>query len=471
MDYNINYSIDCLLGIERAILSSLITRNTEDMINESLKIIKENDFYNQQYGIIYNTIIELYKSNKEIDEHTVFLANESNINQQYYIDIIATTPLDNITDYLKQLKRYSIERQITKLASKLKDGDFKQISNLNSLHEKLQNLDNLTSLKQVDDNFEKFIRNYDLDIEKIRNKKVEYLYENFIVKNDITMFVARPGVGKSLISIALCNIFLEEQKISRVIYLDGDNSELTIHSRNIHLLKEKYGNRLNYFIELSNTNFSKIVAELKKRDLTDFLIVLDSIKNFIIGDRNSHKDVTEFMNILKLLRKNSASILFLHHQNKLNKEFNSAFSGSSAFMEDISSAFELKKNEDKQTYIFIPIKDRNNVSNCIAFEHNKDNTLTKVDVDYALETSEDLEIKEQIINFIKSEKDKPIYSDILKYIVDSGGYNKDKVNRIIQRGKDKYWRAIRVLRENNKLVFELIDSQDNQDKLLVGDIK
>ncbi len=471
MDYNINYSIECLLGIERAILSSLITRNSGDIINESLKIIKENDFYYQQHGIIYNTIIELYKDNKEIDEHTVFLANQSNINQHYYIDIIATTPLDNITDYLKQLKRYSIERQITKLASKLKDGDFKQISNLNSLHEKLQNLDNLTSLKQVDDNFEKFIRNYDLDIEKIRNKKVEYLYENFIVKNDITMFVARPGVGKSLISIALCNIFLEEQKISRVIYLDGDNSELTIHSRNIHLLKEKYGNRLNYFIELSNTNFSKIVDELKKRDLTDFLIVLDSIKNFIIGDRNSHKDVTEFMNILKLLRKNSASILFLHHQNKLNKEFNSAFSGSSAFMEDISSAFELKKNEDKQTYIFIPIKDRNNVSNCIAFEHNKDNTLTKVDADYALETSEDLEIKEQIINFIKSEKDKPIYSDILKYIVDSGGYNKDKVNRIIQRGKDKYWRAIRVLRENNKLVFELIDSQDNQDKLLVGDIK
>ena len=471
MDYNINYSIECLLGIERAILSSLITRNSGDIINESLKIIKENYFYYQQHGIIYNTIIELYKDNKEIDEHTVFLANQSNINQHYYIDIIATTPLDNITDYLKQLKRYSIERQITKLASKLKDGDFKQISNLNSLHEKLQNLDNLTSLKQVDDNFEKFIRNYDLDIEKIRNKKVEYLYENFIVKNDITMFVARPGVGKSLISIALCNIFLEEQKISRVIYLDGDNSELTIHSRNIHLLKEKYGNRLNYFIELSNTNFSKIVDELKKRDLTDFLIVLDSVKNFIIGDRNSHKDVTEFMNILKLLRKNSGTILFLHHQNKLNKEFNSAFSGSSAFMEDISSAFELKKNEDKQTYIFIPLKDRNNVSNCIAFEHNKDNTLTKVDVDYALETSEDFEIKEQIINFIKSEKDKPIYSDILKYIVDSGGYNKDKVNRIIQRGKDKYWRASRVLRENNKLVFELIDSQDNQDKLLVGDIK
>ena len=116
----------------------------------------------------------------------------------------------------------------------------------------------------------------------------------------------------------------------------------------------------------------KLISELKKTDLTDILIVFDSVKNFIIGDRNSHRDVTQFMNVLKVLRGNSASIIFLHHQNKLDKEFNSAFAGSSAFLEDISLAFELRKNEDKQTYIFIPIKDRNNVSNYIAFTYNQD---------------------------------------------------------------------------------------------------
>ena len=82
-----------------------------------------------------------------------------------------------------------------------------------------------------------------------------------------------------------------------------------------------------------------------------------------------------------------------------------------------------------------------------------------------METKEELEIRELIINFIINEEDKPIYSDILKHLTNVG-FNKDKVNRIIQRGKDKHWRASRVLRENNKLVFELIDSQDNQDKLL-----
>lgn len=455
MDYNIKYSVECLLGIERAILSTLITDDNFDKIDESLKIIEQKDFYYQQHGIVYNTIIELYKSDKKIDENTVFLANQQNINEQYYIDIITTTPLLSITDYLKQLKKYSYERQMIIVAAKIKEGDFLKINDLQNLQEKLENIENKKDLRQIDDKFEKLIRSFDIDIQKIKDKKIEYLYDNFIIKNDITMIVSRPGIGKSLVSIALCNMFLEEEKIKRVMYLDGDNSELTIKSRNIHILKEKFGTKLNYFVELSSSNLFQIISELKKKDLTDFLIVFDSIKNFIIGDRNNHKDVSDFMNILKILRRNNSSILFLHHQNKLNKEFNSAFAGSSAFLEDISLAFELRKNVDKQTYIFFPLKDRNNVSNCIAFKFNQDNTLTSVAIDYAIETNEDFEIKELIINFITNEKDKPIYSDILKYMIDSG-YNKDKVNRIIQNGKNRYWKATRVIKENNKLVFELI---------------
>ena len=467
MDYNIKYSVECLLGIERAILSTLIADDNFDKIDESLKIIEQNDFYYQQHGVIYNTIIELYKSDKKIDENTVFLENQQNINEQYYIDIIATTSLSSITDYLKQLKKYSYERQMMIVAAKIKEGDFSKINDLQNLQEKLENIENKKDLRQIDDKFEKLISSLDLDIQKIKDKKIEYLYDNFIIKNDITMIVSRPGIGKSLISIALCNMFLDEGKIKRVMYLDGDNSELTIKTRNIHLLKEKFGIQLNYFVELSSSNLVQIISELKKKDLTDFLIVFDSIKNFIIGDRNNHKDVSDFMNILKILRKNNSSILFLHHQNKLNKDFNSAFAGSSAFLEDISLAFELKKNEDKQTYIFMPIKDRNNISNYIAFTYNQDNTLTRVDIDYAMETNEELEIRELIINFITNEEDKPIYSDILKHLTNAG-FNKDKANKIIQNGKNRYWKVTRVIKENNKLVFELIVHQDESDKSLTG---
>jgi len=259
------------------------------------------------------------------------------------------------------------------------------------------------------------------------------------------------------------------KKVKRVFYLDGDNSHITIKSRNIDLVKDKFGNRLNYFIELSDLDLYRIITELKKKDLADFLIIFDSIKNFIIGDRNSHKDVTDMMNILKELRKNGATIIFLHHQNKLNKDFNSAFAGSSAFMEDIALAFKLEKNEDKQTYIFTPLKDRNNISNCIAFKYYKDNTLIKINLDYALETNEDAEIKELILSFIKNHKDKPIYSDILKHLVDCG-YNKDRVNKIIQNGKNVCWK-VTSLTQNNKTIYTLIDREDNQDKSIQGIIK
>ena len=108
MNYNIKYSVECLLGIERAILSSLISVNNADKIEDCLKIIEANDFYYDQHGIIYDSIISLHKNDQRVDENNVFLANQTNINEQYYIDVIAATPLDSITDSIKKLKEYRL---------------------------------------------------------------------------------------------------------------------------------------------------------------------------------------------------------------------------------------------------------------------------------------------------------------------------------------------------------------------------
>lgn len=467
MNNTINYSNDCLLAMEKTVLSAMIFNNDYDIIEDSLNIIVSNDFMYEQNSIIYDTIIKLYKSDEIIDEHTVYMANPSKINQEYYTSVITTTPISSIIEYLKHIKKDSIQRQIKICSSKILANDLNQITKLQDFKEQLANLDHVTS-KNIDEKFEKMISSFDLDLNKIKEEKIDYLYDNFIIKNDIAMIVSRPGIGKSLISLALCNMLLRDEKIKRVFYLDGDNSRTTIKSRNIEPIKEKYQNQLNYFIELSDFNFYTIINQLKKKDLSDMLIVLDSIKHFIIGDRNSHKDVTDLMKILKELRNKNATVIFLHHQNKLNKDFNSAFAGSSAFMEDISLAYELKRNDDKQTYIFHPLKDRNNISSRIAFQYNNDNTLTKVDYHYAIETNEDIEIREVIISFIAKHKDKPIYSEILKHVVDYG-YNKDRVNKIIQNGKNVYWK-VTSLTQYNKTIYTLIDREDNQDKSIKGEI-
>lgn len=461
MNYTQDNDYSFLLAIEQGLLSSMMQFASAENIGKVVKILDEKDFIHKQNGAIFKAIIKLFNDDKPIDENFILLQNKD-ITEQAVIDVLAKSPIANIVDMAQIVKHHSLDRQMLITAAKIKEGDFTLIGHLQSLKEEQDANGDIRDLKAFDEKFEAYISSLDLDVERIKNKKVEYLYDNFIVKNDIVMIVARPGTGKSLLSVALCNMFLSEEKIKRVFYLDGDNSELTIKTRNIHLLKEKFGNRLNYFVELTQTKLTEIINELMKKDLTDCLIIFDSIKNFIVGDRNSHKDVTKLMKMLKKLRKNGATIIFLHHQNKLQKEFNSEFAGSSAFAEDVALAFELRKNEDKQTYILIPIKDRNNTSDYIAFKYNQDNTLTKVDVDYAMETNEDLEIKEEIIRFIASSNEKPKYSDILSTLIDAG-YNKDKANKIIQSGKDKYWKATRIPRQNNKLVFELLDNPDSQD--------
>lgn len=221
MKSNTNYSFDCLIGIERAILSTLITYPEVDKINEAISIIEANDFYFEQHGLIFNTIIDQYNNDRPIDEITVYLRNKAKIQENYYLEVISANPLASITDYLKQLKFYSLERQITVVAAKVKDGDFKKINDLQVLQDKMESLGEIRDLKPFTDKFEAYIGSLDLDVEKIKNKKIEYLYDNFLVKNDIIMIVARPGTGKSLVSVALCNMLLSEDKIKRVFTLMG----------------------------------------------------------------------------------------------------------------------------------------------------------------------------------------------------------------------------------------------------------
>ena len=155
INYNLKYSVECLLGIERAILSSLITNNNTDKIEDCLKIIEPKDFYYEQHGIIYDSIILLYKNDKRVDENNVFLTNQTNINEQYYIDVIATTPLDSILDSIKKIKQYSLERQILTVAAKIKEGEFSKIKDLHNLQENLENIENKKDLRQIDGKFEK----------------------------------------------------------------------------------------------------------------------------------------------------------------------------------------------------------------------------------------------------------------------------------------------------------------------------
>ena len=357
-----------------------------------------------------------------------------------------------------QKKRLQQLKQL-KLSDFLDDGDLaeieKEIKNLKKeldfqTEKKLNQLDNL-------------LDNFDLNSEKIENTKFEYLYENFIIKNEITMFAAPPASSKSLIAVALANMFLRQNKIQTVIYFDADNGSATIKERNIHRLKEKWCSKFRYFHESSATKQQmwQIIKQLQKTDLNNCFIVFDSIKNFMQnGDRDKNKDVSRIMEVLQSLRARGATVLFLHHTNKPNKDLQELiYAGSSAFQEDTGNAYILQKNEFKNSFIFRNFKARSENLQDIAFTYCPDHTLNQVDFLEASETEEIVEISESIIDFIESQTQKPSYSQIMQHL-QKQGYSRNKSNSALQNGKGRYWREEK-LTQNNKSVYSLITQKPN----------
>ena len=313
------------------------------------------------------------------------------------------------------------------------------------------------TMKKLDD-LDSLLNKFDMDPTKIENTSFEYLFDNFIIKNEITMFAAPPSSGKSLISVALCNMFLVKNVIKNVIYFDADNGAATIKERNIHLLKQKWGKQFRYFHEssASKSQMFQIIKQLQKTDLTNIFIVFDSIKNFMIGgDRDKNKDVSKVMEILQSLRARGATVLFLHHTNKPQRDIQElTYAGSSAFAEDSGNAYILKKNDFKNTFIFKKFKERTGDLKDIAFNYNSNHTLKEVDFSEANETQEIAEISEIIVEFLETQSQKPSYTQIMQHL-QKQGYSRNKSNQALQNGKGRHWQEEK-LTQNNKSVYSLI---------------
>mgnify|MGYP000594248320 CR=1 FL=1 len=325
------------------------------------------------------------------------------------IDILSANPISNVLVYAKEIKKDSLTRQIQQLSCKLQHQfDIKIIDKISELKVQLETLNltkKLRNINEIGDFFDKF----DIDFEKINNIKIGYLIDNFLVKNEITMISALPSTGKSLISAAASNMLLVEGKIDFVFYIDGDNSIATIKERNIHHLKNIFSTKFKYFVGLNRNELFIIVDKLQKLNLENTLVIFDSIKNFIIGDRDKNKDVSSGMEVLKQLRNNGASVIFLHH---INKNLETEYAGSSAFLEDTSNAFILRKNLDKNTFILKPFKARTGNLHELAFKYLDNHTLLKLDLDFF----EEQEIKNVFSSLFSASSVPNIF-----YIFGSGG--------------------------------------------------
>ena len=449
-------------NIEKTILSSIIFAGSDgdlkqvQQIKKYIDLLQVDDFVSPCHRLIFAAIRQLEHTNVPVHEDFIVRITKD---EQGLMDVLTANPVSNIEPYSIALKQDTAKRELQKALDKSLESGELDVEKIQAQLNRLQDSAGQKQNQKIDEKFIDFFDSYNLNQEYLENLKTDYLYDNFIVKNEVTMFAAKPSSGKSLTTLALVNMALEANKVEYVFYFDLDNSLTTLKERNIGSLRQKWGKRLIYihpsFVE--KPIIWRMIKELQKRDLSESLVVFDSAKNFMIGgDRDKNKDVSKVTEIFKSLRNKGATVLFLHHTNKPQQAINElTYAGSSAWEEDSSNAFILTKNEHKKTFIFIPIKNRVGELNTMAFQYQNDHILIPVDALEASETEEIEQINSEIIDFIEAQTQKPTYSLIMQHL-QKLGYPRNKSNEALQNGKNRYWQEQKIT-QNNKSVFTIIE--------------
>lgn len=448
--------------IEERILSSFLQDNIVDIKLQQkalslLHTLKVDDFSNFNYQEIFKVLIKLDEKNNPLSEPFILEYLDKKYHDSY-LQILATLPDVRIEENIKLLKIKSTKRNLKKsIIPLMNDQDIDPDKILQQLL-KLQEVESKTVNKDFDDIFDNYLDKFDLDPKQMEDLKFEYIYEKFIVKNELTMIAAKPGSGKSLTTVAISNSALENNYVDGVLYFDLDNSLTTLKQRNIDQLKIKHGKKFRYFHSsfASKQEIWRLIRQLQNVNLTNKLVVFDSAKNFMTGgDRDKNKDVSKLTEVFKSLRDKGSTVIFLHHTNKPSKDLEElVYAGSSAWEEDASNAYILHHNEHKNSFIFKPFKARVGELEEVAFEYIANlHSLKKLDINDALETEEDEEIRNEIISYIKGLEHKPNYSEIMIHLL-KNQYSKNKSNAVLQRGKSKYWIETK-LQTNNKSIYSL----------------
>lgn len=153
-------------------------------------------------------------------------------------------------------------------------------------------------------------------------KETEFFVDGFLAKDVITGIYGNHGIGKSMFMIALCQFLLLNIKDLKILYFDAENHLSTLKTRGVNKLLSMFENR--FFLlngEDENGNIqchSRQFLDTYIPDDKNTLIILDSLRDFYPrgADINTDKSVDLLFDKLKMLRNNSAGVIFLHHPTK-----------------------------------------------------------------------------------------------------------------------------------------------------------
>ena len=126
-------------------------------------------------------------------------------------------------------------------------------------------------------------------------RRSKWLVNHFLMRGSLNMVYASAGVGKSLLSLELANFLAKQTAVSKIIYLDGDNSEATLSKRGLNEILESNGAKLEYYVAATERKQFTMLNRLKDYNLYNIVIIIDSIRNFIRFDMKDDIKVTRIL--------------------------------------------------------------------------------------------------------------------------------------------------------------------------------
>ena len=329
------------IDIERGILSAILFDGK--VYEDIASILKANDFYLPFHQAVFETMEELYKKDLPIDE--IFLRDElkkkNRFDEEAFLEIIGTAPVERVEAYSKELKDLSTKRELIHLSNEIKkivlEEDKRAVEEVEDIQSKLfaiatSNLagDFKNSLNVVKDTI-KFIQ---IQAAK-KNRIVTGLDTGFIELNrktsgfgegDLIIIAARPSMGKTAYALNLALNVVKQNKGVAIFSLEMPAEQLMLRmlsaAGRIPLQELRRGN-LNdeqmstltavadeiaskplFIDDEGNINIHTIRAKLRKLktqnpDLS--LAIIDYLQLIASDQRERHLAIAEISRSLKLL--------------------------------------------------------------------------------------------------------------------------------------------------------------------------
>ncbi len=292
------------------------------------------------------------------------------------------------------------------------------------------------------------------------HEDVNYLVNDFLVEQSITMIFAKASQGKSYFVLFLALMLLDQSKIKKCVYIDMDNGKKALKSRGLDVQLSTHKN-LSYIHRSTLKGIShldmveRMVREAKSNPerFMGYLIIIDSIRDFLAGrDMNKDKDIIPVMDQLKALREAGATIIFLHHSTK-EREGN-YYKGTTTFIDSIDVAYGLKKTEIERhkitSYALTVEKDRIAVDNT-GFELNTETgSLINGNYEAANMTEEETDFVSEV-RAVLSEGILLRQGELLQEI----GKKKDDKTALkrLKKFDGVFWISRRVSDQNNAVLY------------------